>query len=470
MLFSSNTFLLLFLPAFLFIYYAGRNRTYRNIILLIFSLIFYAWGEPENIFLLITSIIINHFVGRIIEKTNNEIKRKAALVFGVCIDIFFLGIFKYAGFGVMAINQIFRLSLHIPNIQLPIGISFFTFQEISYIADIYRGVARAQRNLLGTALYVSMFPQLIAGPIVRYNSVARELVDRHENWNDFSRGIIRFVFGLSKKVLLANFLGELADFYFSGDLSKLSCLGAWEGAVAYTFQIYFDFSGYSDMAIGLGMMTGFHFNENFNYPYICSSIRDFWKRWHISLSTWFRDYVYIPLGGSRGGYWANIRNLFIVWFLTGLWHGADWNFIAWGLYYFLLLMLERVVFHKKIHESKWFKVIYKIFALICVITGWVIFHADGLSDGIRYIEMMYRNKSMSNAVDLFQLRNYAVILFMSVFFSTPGCKKLKVKIGKLKQGNIVLNIFEPLIILILWFLCVSCLTMNSYNPFIYFNF
>lgn len=316
-----------------------------------------------------------------------------------------------------------------------------------------------------------MFPQLIAGPIVRYDSVSKELVDRKENWNDFSTGIIRFILGLSKKVLLANFLGELADLYFNSDLSSVSCLGAWIGAIAYTFQIYFDFSGYSDMAIGLGLMTGFHFSENFNYPYLCSSVRDFWKRWHISLSTWFRDYVYIPLGGSRGGHWINIRNLFIVWFFTGLWHGANWNFIVWGLWYFCLLVFERWIFSIEwINNSKWFLMVYRIFTFICVSTGWVIFRANGVQEGIKYICNMYGNHTRVNALDLFQLRNYAVILIVSSIFCTPMLKYVVSKLSILKPFAFAFNILRPIAIGLLCFLCISCLSQSSYNPFIYFNF
>ena len=347
MLFSSPIFLFSFLPITLFVYYIFLIKTKRvkNYFLLLMSLIFYAWGEPKFIVMLIASIVINWFFGILIDK-NRENKKKSKLIIALMLlaNLSILIVFKYLGFLVTNINVIFNQNLVVPNIALPIGISFFTFQAISYVIDVYRKNGTVQKNILNVGLYLAFFPQLIAGPIVRYETVAEQINYRKENFDDFSKGVYRFIFGLSKKVLISNQMAIIADVAF--DNSPSSVLFAWLGAIAYALQIYFDFSGYSDMAIGLGAMFCFKFDENFNYPYIAKSITDFWHRWHISLSTWFRDYVYIPLGGSRCKRSKAFLNIFIVWLLTGIWHGASWNFILWGLYFFAFLIIEKSLFQR----------------------------------------------------------------------------------------------------------------------------
>ena len=353
MLFSSPIFLFSFLPITLFVYYIFLIKTKRvkNYFLLLMSLIFYAWGEPKFIVMLIASIVINWFFGILIDK-NRENKKKSKLIIALMLlaNLSILIVFKYLGFLVTNINVIFNQNLVVPNIALPIGISFFTFQAISYVIDVYRKNGTVQKNILNVGLYLAFFPQLIAGPIVRYETVAEQINYRKENFDDFSNGVYRFIFGLSKKVLISNQMAIIADVAF--DNSPSSVLFAWLGAIAYALQIYFDFSGYSDMAIGLGAMFGFKFDENFNYPYIAKSITDFWHRWHISLSTWFRDYVYIPLGGSRCKRSRAFLNIFIVWLLTGIWHGASWNFILWGLYFFVFLIIEKSLFKDKIKKAR----------------------------------------------------------------------------------------------------------------------
>ena len=344
MLFSSSTFLFAFLPIVIFIYYVflRNHRNLQNIFLLIASLIFYAWGEVAFVFVMMLSIIANYFFGLFVSRAKNTNKKKLPLVLSIVFNLSILFVFKYLVFTLTNINALFGANLAIPNIALPIGISFFTFQAMSYVIDVYRG-EEAQKSILNVGLYISFFPQLIAGPIVRYKTVAYQILHRKESFDDFSSGVCRFIIGMGKKVLLANSLAVVADAAFDGDIANTSASFAWLGAIAYTMQIFFDFSGYSDMAIGLGKMFGFKFLENFDYPYISGSITEFWRRWHISLGSWFRDYVYFPLGGSRVKSKGRlIFNLFVVWLLTGIWHGANWTFIIWGLMYFVLLVIEKL--------------------------------------------------------------------------------------------------------------------------------
>ena len=376
MLFSSITFLFLFLPIMLAVYYIAPYQ-WKNLLLLAGSLIFYAWGEPVYIILMILSILLNYFCGMDIEnKSENEAKAKRSLVFAITVNIVLLVFFKYFGFLVESTNTLFGISIPYRELALPIGISFYTFQEISYIVDVYRGKVKAQQSLVKYALYVSMFPQLVAGPIVCYGDIVKQLTARKISGRKLGQGAMLFIIGLSKKAVLANTLGKIFEEISSTSASNLTVLMAWLGCITYAFQIYFDFSGYSDMAIGLGRMFGFEFKKNFDVPYISKSITEFWRRWHISLSSWFREYVYIPLGGNHVTISRNIVNLLIVWMLTGMWHGAAWNFIVWGIYYGVVLVLEKYVWGAIV--DRWPSVLQHIYALVLVLVGWVFFFSQAL--------------------------------------------------------------------------------------------
>jgi D-alanyl-lipoteichoic acid acyltransferase DltB (MBOAT superfamily) len=467
MVFSSTIFLFLFLPITLIGYYnpIWKGRKFRNVFLLLASLAFYAWGEPLFIFVMILSIMINYFLGLCIDKYNDsKIIQKRYLITAICYNVALLFVFKYLSFTVKNINVVFQSQISIVNIAMPIGISFFTFQMMSYIFDLYYGKGKAQKNFINLALYISMFPQLIAGPIVRYETIAREINDRRENIEDFTNGMIRFIVGLSKKLLIANYVGFIADQIFSLN-GYLSVASAWLGAITYTLQIYFDFSAYSDMAIGLGSMFGFHFLENFNYPYIAASITDFWKRWHISLSTWFRDYVYIPLGGSRISKLRSIVNLFLVWLLTGIWHGANWTFIVWGLFYFVLLLIERLFKFTK-HRT-WLSHIYTMFF---VIIGWIIFRAESLTDAHKYMGSMFGiyTKDLIDNAFFIHFANIKWIIFFGILFSTPIVPYLKKKINNINK--LAYQITSCVIVLILFSISILICIKSTYNPFIYFNF
>ncbi len=462
MVFSSTVFLFLFLPVTLIIYYNPiiKSRKFKNYFLLLASLIFYGYGEPLFIFLMLFSIFVNYCLGLKVAKSNN---RKMYVTFAYIFNLSILFIFKYLAFTLDNINYLFNTNFFV-KITLPIGISFFTFQILSYVIDVYRKPESVQKNILNVALYISLFPQLIAGPIVRYETVADELTNRVENFSDFSSGIQRFVIGLGKKVLISNYVGLIADnIFYNMSVESISTMTAWIGAIAYTLQIYFDFSGYSDMAIGLGRMFGFHFNENFNYPYIASSITDFWRRWHISLSTWFRDYVYIPLGGNRVSNIRHILNLFIVWLFTGLWHGANWTFIVWGLFYFVLLLLE-----KKTNIIKKLGHLSYVYTLFFVIIGWIIFRSDNLLIAINYIgKMLGIGTCLFDRMALEYIKVTGLIIPIGIVLSTPLLKniwnKLKININ-IKE---VVKVFT--IILIFIFSILTCIS-STYNPFIYFNF
>ncbi len=463
MVFSSTVFLFLFLPITLIIYYnpIWKGRKFRNIFLLIASLLFYAYGEPVFIFFMLFSIGINYFLGI---KVAGEKHRKVYVAIAYIYNLFVLFIFKYLTFTLNNINLLLHQDEIALNILLPIGISFFTFQMLSYVLDVYKEPKTVQKNILNVALYVSLFPQLIAGPIVRYKTVADELTNRKENMKDFVSGVYRFVYGLGKKVLISNYVGLIVDnIFYSFESTSISVCTAWIGAIAYTLQIYFDFSGYSDMAIGLGKMFGFHFNENFNYPYIAKSITDFWRRWHISLSTWFRDYVYIPLGGSRVSNIRHIFNLFVVWLFTGIWHGANWTFLVWGLYYFVFILLEKkTTFLKKIGKFSY------LYTLLIVIIAWVIFRADNMSIAIQYIGSMFGIGAVSfidsTAIDYIRLTGF--LLPIGILLSTPI---LKILWNKIKNNNIKTILKSIGTLLIFIFSLLSCISA-TYNPFIYFNF
>ena len=461
MVFSSLTFLLAFLPIVLFIYYLVPMRA-KNIVLTIGSLVFYAWGEPVYIILMIYSILLNYRFGKLIDKS--EKNRKSLFIFTLIINVFILFFFKYYGFVVSVINQLFNINLVVREIPLPIGISFYTFQALSYIIDIYRKKFKPQNNLITFAAYITMFPQLIAGPIVRYEDLQEELVTRKLSLERLGYGCSRFLYGLCKKVIIANSIGALYD---SAQLmgNSASVLTGWIGAVSFTFQIYFDFSGYSDMAIGLGHMLGFSFNENFNEPYKAESITDFWRRWHISLGSWFREYVYIPLGGNRTGVAKHIRNIMIVWMLTGMWHGAGWNFIIWGLYYGILLILDKYVLDK----IKYFpKFIRRIITIIEIIVGWVIFSSDSVAKILTNLKIMFGFGGLGfvdiNAVCL--LRTNLVLLLVCLLLCM-GCAK---KLYKFIENKKIAMILIPAVNTFLFLLCCMFLVTQSYNPFLYFQF
>ncbi len=461
MVFSSYIFLFLFLTLLLLLYYATpqRLRGTRNTLLLAFSLFFYFCGGPAYLPLMLLSIAINYLAGLFCAGG-----RKSVLVMGVIANLALLGWFKYAMFFAENLNLI-GLPVPIPEIVLPIGISFFTFQGMSYVVDVYRGDAAPERNPLRLALYISLFPQLVAGPIVRYTTVAEELLSRRENWEDFSAGALRFTFGFAKKMLLANNLGLMADEAFSA--GALSAPAAWLGAIAYTGQIYFDFSGYSDMAIGLGRMFGFHFEENFNYPYIARSITEFWRRWHMSLSTWFRDYVYIPLGGSRCSRGKQIRNVVVVWLLTGFWHGAAWNFIFWGAYFALLLLGERYVWKRALSRAP--AAVQHLYAMVLVIFSWVLFRCESLSAVESYVSAMFGFGGGSVGQAVYFLKQYGVFLLIGVIASLPVKRWAEEALRRRGKENL-LEWGAALLALVLLGLSFLQLISSTFNPFIYFRF
>ncbi|MBQ7521852.1 MAG: MBOAT family protein [Clostridia bacterium] len=471
MLFSSTTFIYSFLPVVLFSYFIlfRKSRFLQNIFLLLASLFFYAWGEPKFVFIMIFSIVVNWLFGLIISKRFDKKKVcKVIIILDVIFNLSLLFVFKYLTFTGNLINSVLGMNLAVPDIVLPIGISFFTFQAMSYVIDVYRQKGEVQTNILYVGLYISFFPQLIAGPIVRYETIADEIKNRKETLDDFFDGFARFVIGLSKKVLLANSFGVIADqAFYVETINTISVMFSWLGIIAYTMQIFFDFSGYSDMAIGLGKMFGFHFLENFDYPYVSLSITEFWRRWHISLGTWFRDYLYFPLGGNRCSKLRNIFNLFVVWFLTGLWHGANMTFIVWGLMYFALLVIEKITgIHKKngkvLNIFKWF---YTIFF---VMIGWVIFRADSLAIAVVYIKDLFGLSGNVFADGVFKgwLMQNMILLIIGILLCTPIFKLLS---EKTKDNNII-GFIRVGGLIGLFVLSVASLFSSSYNPFIYFNF
>lgn len=466
MVFSSTIFLCVYLPLVLLGYYICPKKG-RNLFLLIVSLVFYAWGEPKYVFLMIFSILVNYIFGRLMDKHRENKKRlKLMLVLSVVIDIGLLSVFKYTDFIITNVNAIFGANFDLLNIALPIGISFYTFQAMSYTIDVYRNDVRVQKNLIDFGMYITMFPQLIAGPIVRYADVQDQLADRSVTTADFSEGIMRFVVGLGKKVLLANQMGAVwSDIYALG--GDVSALMAWTGAIAYTFQIYFDFSGYSDMAIGLGRMFGFKFPENFRYPYQSVSITDFWRRWHITLSTWFKEYLYIPLGGNRRGLTRQALNLLIVWSLTGFWHGAGWNFVLWGLYYFVILFIEKLFLLKALDKlPKFFRHVY---ALLLIIIGWVIFASDDVSVLLPYLGSMFGANGAIGGMDVYTLLTKAVLLIICCIASTELPKKLFLSAAGAMNEKAAFTLKSVLMIALLA-LSMILLIGDSYNPFLYFRF
>ena len=461
----------LFLPICLLLYFILHGIKARNYLLLAMSLLFYAWGEPKWIILMIVTTLIDYGAGLLVDQYRGQKLAKWALAGSVVITLSLLAVFKYLGFFNQNLNQIFGAELPTQIFNLPIGISFYTFQAITYVVDVYRGKAQVQRSYANLLLYVALFPQLIAGPIVRYTDIAAQLENREMTLPGFSKGITRFVTGLGKKVLLANIAGQVATSLIGGDLSKASVLGAWLGIFAYTFQIYFDFSGYSDMAIGLGHMFGFTYVENFNYPYISKSITEFWRRWHISLSTFFRDYVYIPLGGNRR---HQLRNMFIVWALTGLWHGASWNFVLWGLYYFVFLAIEKLFLGKFLEKLP--AVVGHVYALFIIVVGWVFFYFDDVSRLGQMLKLMFGFSGQAGILptDTILLKNHLVFFLVAIIACIPVSKLVKALLIRFsRKGPVQESLAGAAGILYdvaLLFFSTAALVGASYNPFLYFRF
>ena len=474
MLFSSITFLFAFLPAVLLVYYISP-RAVKNFVLMIFSLLFYAWGEPKYVFVMLVSIIVGYIMGLLTDYFMNKEKIKSArlmVALAVIINLGILFFFKYMGFFTENINKIPHIHIKAINLSLPLGISFYTFQILTYSVDVYRRTAKPQKNIINLATYITLFPQLIAGPIVRYETVAEQLESRKESIDGFGEGVRRFVTGLGKKVLIANMAGEIFDLLSKLPSDRNTVVLSWICSIAFTLQIYFDFSGYSDMAIGLGHMFGFKFLENFNYPYISKSLTEFWRRWHISLSTWFRDYVYIPLGGSRNGKAKTYRNLFIVWCLTGFWHGASWNFIIWGLYYFVLLVIEKLLLMKWLEKIP--KFISHIYSLFFINFGWVIFAYDDFGELRKAVKNMFGlgGLSFSNGYTAYILLSYGIFLVIAFIAATPYPKELASKlIRKLdEKKEAVSGIVEAVFLLCVMLLSTAFLASEAFNPFLYFRF
>ncbi len=470
MLFSSITFLFIFLPLTLLLYYLVPFRM-KNYVMLAASLIFYAWGEPVYIILMILSIILNYFCGQdIYEKRDNARAMKMSLMFGVVMNLLILGFFKYYGLLMDTVNAILPIDIPYRVLALPIGISFYTFQAMSYLIDVYRKEVKPQENILYFALYISMFPQLIAGPIVRYIDIEEQLKERSINPNKFGEGAMYFIRGLAKKVVLANTFGAVYEQVAAMQMGSFSTLTAWVGAIAYAFQIYFDFGGYSDMAIGLGKMFGFEFLPNFNYPYIAKSITDFWRRWHISLSTWFREYVYIPLGGNRCTPSRHILNLLIVWMLTGLWHGAQWNFMFWGLYYGVILILEKYLWGNKIEKLP--SAVQHIYAFVLVLFGWVFFFSPTLGYAGQYLKVMFGigANGIFDKQGFFMIFTNWLLIVIAVLASAPRGYKLLKKITGCWQSEEVRAIVTCAVYIAMFLLCIAFLVTETYNPFLYFRF
>jgi alginate O-acetyltransferase complex protein AlgI len=470
MVFSSPTFLLMFLPLVLLLYFLVP-KNFKNLILSIASLYFYAFGEKFLVILIFLSTLINYYAALLIEKRND----KRGLILAIVFNFASLFFFKYINFTFDNFNNLLNLFnvnssflRDFPKIALPIGISFYTFQTMSYVVDVHRKDVKASKNFINFLAYVTMFPQLVAGPIVRYIDIEKQLRERTHSVDKFNLGLERFILGLSKKMIIANTFALIADKIFANNATDLSTSLAWIGIISYSFQIYYDFSGYSDMAIGLGKMFGFDFLENFNYPYISNSIKEFWRRWHISLSTWFRDYLYIPLGGNRNGKYGTYKNLFIVFFITGLWHGASWNFIVWGLFHGVFLIIERLGFEKIL--LKLWKPFQHIYTLVIVIIGWVFFRSENLTYALAYLNKMFipskGNPEICNPIYYFNINNeFYIALLIAVLFSMP----IFIRLDNLFKTK-TLVYARPLFMFTLLFFCVIYVAASAYNPFIYFKF
>jgi alginate O-acetyltransferase complex protein AlgI len=467
MVFSSSVFIFMFLPLSLVSYYISGKKI-KNYILLLASLFFYAWGGMNYLKVLIISILINYIFGLLVDKTiDKKHLRMFFLILGIILNLALLFYYKYYDFFLENINTIFNMNLELKKIVLPIGISFFTFQGMSYIIDIYRNDGKVNKNIFSVALYISLFPQLVAGPIIKYKAVDEQIRNRKESIDYFSYGINRFVIGLGKKIIISDMLGAISDnIFLLANSSGIDMITAWIGAICYTLQIYFDFSGYSDMAIGLGHLFGFKFPENFNYPYISRSITEFWRRWHISLSTWFKEYLYIPLGGNRRG---NVYfNLVVVFLVTGLWHGASWNFVIWGLWHGLFMIIERLI-----RDKAWYKkipLIIKIFiTLFIVIIGWVLFKATTLKEGLRYLSIMFGLVNFSNITfefTYFISRKFILLIIIGIIASTPIPKNIFNRYKGVKAFELI----KTILIILLFIVSIIFMVNSTYSPFIYFQF
>ena len=468
MVFSSLIFIFIFLPLTLTVYYISPKKR-KNFILLVVSLIFYGWGEPVYISLMIFCIIFNYISTLLIYKYRKSKKlSKKIFIITLAVNLGILAFFKYFGFLVTNINSLFGLNIYFEKLPLPVGISFYTFQIISYVVDVYLNKVKVQKNIIDFGAYVTMFPQLVAGPIVQYNDIFNQLKNRKENINQFSEGIDRFIIGLGKKVLIANNIGMVWTSIKATEISNVSVISAWIGIIAFTLQIYFDFSGYSDMAIGLGKMFGFEFIENFNYPYISKSVTEFWRRWHISLGSWFREYLYIPLGGNRVSLIKQFRNLFVVWFTTGLWHGASWNFIFWGLYFGFFIVIEKFFFGKLLNRLP--KCISNLYTMIIIIVGWVFFDNNKLSDALNYIKVMFGlsgNAFIDSAAIYYFYTNF-ILFVIAILCATPIIYNFHKKIKN--QFNARGAIAMALSRIFILFLSTAYLVNQSFNPFLYFRF
>lgn len=472
MVFSSIPFLFYFLPMVLVLYFISP-RSMKNWVLFLSSLFFYAWGEPIYVLIMIFSTIVDYTHGIFIEKfLNNHEKKKARLVLlsSITINLALLCFFKYSDFFILNLNKLIGSDIAPLQLPLPIGISFYTFQTMSYSIDVYRRDVKAQKNIISFGAYVALFPQLIAGPIVRYQTIAHQLDKRKETMDDFSQGAFRFIQGLGKKVLLANNIGLLWDTISAMEIGSLPLATAWIGLFAFAFQIYFDFSGYSDMAIGLGRMLGFSFPENFNYPYISQSITEFWRRWHISLGTWFREYVYIPLGGNRKGTSRTLINISVVWLLTGLWHGAAWNFILWGIYFGVLLIIEKQFLSHLLTKSP--ALLRHLYACFFILIGWCIFAFDDVNQVWLYVKALFglTENPYWNTQTLYFLSSYGVLLAVMVIGSTPLPKKIATTLWNGKTETMAYGFTTAIFMAIIFLLCVAFIINSSYNPFLYFRF
>ena len=473
MLFSSVLFLFYFLPFVLIIYFISPKK-YRNLILFLSSLFFYSWGEPKYIWIMLFSTVLDYTCGRFVDDykaKGNVGKAKLWLSISISVNLGLLGFFKYSDFLITNINHIFNLNIPILNLVLPIGISFYTFQTMSYTIDVFRGDTKVQKNIISFGTYVTLFPQLIAGPIVRYQTVAEEIDNRVESYYLFGEGIKRFILGLGKKVLLANNIGLLWEYISNFNLAKTPVITAWLGILAFGFQIYFDFSGYSDMAIGLGKIFGFRFLENFNYPYMSTSITEFWRRWHISLGTWFKEYVYIPLGGNRKGRGKQIRNILLVWALTGIWHGASWNFALWGLYFGLILIIEKLFLLELLKKLPSYA--KRIYTLLLISISWVIFAFDSMAQGFNYIKILfgYGTSNLFDHTSLYLLYTNVLLFIILGIGSTDMPTRLWKHINnKYQNKKRILLIMENLFLLLVLLLSIAYLVDQSYNPFLYFRF
>ncbi len=471
MVFSSTLFIFLFLPIVLGVHFLLKTK-FRNFFLLLASLFFYAWGEQLLVLLMMGSICVNYIVGILISFCQDKDYAngsKVSLFIGVAINVLVLTYYKYIHFIIDNLSEIgINVDIDVSGVTLPIGISFFTFQSISYLVDVYRKTVAGQRSIINLGMYISLFPQLIAGPIVRYADISKEIENRKITSPLFKVGITRFIIGFAKKVIIANNVGLIADKVFSAPVQDLSTPLAWIGVLCYTLQIYYDFSGYSDMAIGLGKMFGFNFKENFDHPYISKSVQEFWRRWHISLSSWFRDYLYIPLGGNRKGRLRTLFNLIIVFFITGLWHGASWNFVVWGLFHGFFLILERV---NPIQLSAKFNILRRLYLLLVVLVGWVIFRAENLEYALEYLNTMFTVKSGTFNYPYLYLNSYTLwVIFLGMFFATPVRKILIEKTTNFLSKEVWVRTAERCFYLVIFVVSLLELAQTTYNPFIYFRF